>query len=98
MGGLITALAGMALRCMCDKKFNVVVSSFKFRFNQPFICVQGIMHLAFASLWVASQDTPWEPRGNGTVSVFLLFPVKEGSCLVLETTWLDHRNIPTGFV
>jgi len=90
----------MALRCICDKKFNfaVVVSYFKIRFNQPFISVQGIMHLAFAFLWVAPQDTPWEPRGNGTVSVFLFFPVKEGSCLVLETTWLDHRNIPTGFV
>ena len=26
------------------------------------------------------------------------FPAGEGSCLVLETTSLDHGDIPTGFV
>ena len=26
------------------------------------------------------------------------FPVGDGSCLVLETTSLDHGDIPTGFV
>ena len=29
---------------------------------------------------------------------FFFFPAGEGSCLVLETTSLNHGDIPTGFV
>ena len=29
---------------------------------------------------------------------YFFFPVREGSCLVLETALLDHGNIPMGFV
>ena len=43
-------------------------------------------------------ENPQEPRGSGTVLVFPFFPTGEGSCLVLETTLLDLKNIPTGFV
>ena len=36
---------------------------------------------------------------GGTVQLwYFFFPVGEESCLVLETTRLDHGNIPTGFV
>ena len=44
-----------------------------------------------------SPGHPWEARGNGVVLVFL-FPAGEGSCLVLETTLVDHEDIPTGLV
>ena len=37
-------------------------------------------------------------RGNGTVFFISFFPAGEGSCLVLETTSLDHGDIPKGFV
>ena len=39
-----------------------------------------------------------EARRNGLVLVLLFFPAGEGSCLVLETTSVDHGDIPTGFV
>ena len=38
-----------------------------------------------------------EPRKNGTVLIFL-FPLGEGSGLVLNTTSQDHGDILTGFV
>ena len=56
------------------------------------------MHLSFSSPWVDPRDIPGEPRGNGTVLVFLFSPAGERNCLVLETTSLEHGNIPTGFV
>ena len=53
-----------------------------------------VMHLSFASPWV----DPREPRRNGTVLIFLFFPMGERSCLVLETNSLSNENILTGFV
>ena len=52
------------------------------------------MHFSFSSVWVNRG----EPRGDGTVLVFIFFLLGEGSCLVLETTSLDDEDIPTGFV
>ena len=43
-------------------------------------------------------STPGEPRGNGTVLVFLFCPAGDWRCLVLKTTLLDHSDIHTGFV
>ena len=60
-----------------------------------------VVHLSFPSPWVEPQDTPGEPTGRqGEWSSFGIsfFPAGEGSCLVLETTSVDHGNIPTGFV
>ena len=59
------------------------------------------MHLLFASLWVDLRDTPEEPTGSqgGWYSFGIsFFPAGEGSCLVLETTSLNHGETPTGFV
>ena len=56
------------------------------------------MRFSFASPWLDPLDLPGEPRGNGTVLVFLFFPAGDGNCLVLETTLLDHGEIATGFV
>ena len=44
---------------------------------------------------------PWGTRGNprGMVQFwYFLFAAGEGSCLVLETTSLDHGDIPTGLL
>ena len=46
-------------------------------------------------------STPGTPPGiqGGWYSFGIsFFPAREGSCLVLETTPLDHGDIPTGFV
>ena len=56
-----------------------------------------VMHLSFASPWVDPRDTHGNPEGRVHFWYFF-FPLREGSCLVLETTSLDHGNIPTGFV
>ena len=39
-----------------------------------------------------------ESKGNSDVLVFLFFPAGKGSCLVLETTSLDHGDVPRGYV
>ena len=47
------------------------------------------------------RDTPEEPTGTQGEWHSLdisLFPLGKGSCLVLETTSLDHGDIQTGFV
>ena len=46
-------------------------------------------------------EHPWGTHGNpgGMVQFWhFFFLVGDERCLVLETTSLDHRNIPTGFV
>ena len=61
----------------------------------------AVMDLSFASPWVDPRDTPGEPTGiqGGWYSFGIsFFPAREGSCLVLETTPLDHGDIHTGFV
>ena len=60
-----------------------------------------LMHLSFAFPWIDPWDTPREPTGtqeewNGVGISF--FPTGQGSCLVLESSLLDHEDIPTGFV
>ena len=45
-----------------------------------------------------SPGNPWEPRVEWYSFGVSFFPAGEGSCLVLETTSLDHGDIPTGFV
>ena len=58
------------------------------------------MHLSFASPWVNALDTPGEPTGTqGEWYSFGIsfFPTAEGSCLVLEMTPLDHRDIHSWF-
>ena len=70
------------------------------------VCVRddyycNVMHLSFASPLVDVQDTPGQPTGTqGEWYSFGIsfFPRGEGSCLVLETTLLNHGDIPTGFV
>ena len=60
-----------------------------------------IRQLLFASPWVDPWDTPEEPRGTqgGMVQFGIsFFLAGEGSCLVLDTSSLDHGDIPTGFV
>lgn len=55
------------------------------------------MHLSFSSPW----STPGEPMGSpGEWSRFGIsfFPAGEGSWLVSEKTFMDHGDIPTGFV
>ena len=51
--------------------------------------------------WVDPWDTPRGPRRTqgGMVQFGIsFFLAGEGSCLVLDTTLLDHGDIPTGFV
>jgi len=59
------------------------------------------MHLSFASSRVELRDTPGGTHeSSGGMVQFYYFNILagEGSCLVLETISLDHRDIPTGFV
>ena len=55
------------------------------------------MHLSFASPWADPWDTHGHP-GRWYSFCIAFLPAREGSCLVLETTSLDHVDIPTGFV
>ena len=60
-----------------------------------------IRQLSFDSPWVDRWDTPGEPRGTqgGMVQFGIcFFPAGEGNCLVLDTSSLNHGDIPTGFV
>ena len=60
-----------------------------------------IMHLSFVSPWVDPQDTPLgtHRKPGGMVQFwYFFFPAGKESCLVLETTLLDHGYIPMGFV
>ena len=60
-----------------------------------------LMHLSFASPCVDPWDTPGEPSGTQRewYSFGISFsPAAEGNCVVLETTFLDHGDIPTGLV
>ena len=50
---------------------------------------------------VDPRDTLGEPTGTQEERYSFgisFFPAGEGSCLVLETTLLDHGDIPMGFV
>ena len=70
------------------------------------VCVRhgylcNIMHLSFASPWADPRATHGQPTGaQGEWHNFGIsfFPTGEESCLVLETTFLDQGDIPTGFV
>ena len=60
--------------------------------------VSSVMYLSSTFSLVNPRDNPGagnprEPRGNGTVLVFLFFHAGEVSCLVLRTTLLDLRDI-----
>ena len=39
------------------------------------------------------MESHWEWSSSG----ISFFPVRKGSCVVLETTSVDHGDIPTGF-
>ena len=60
-----------------------------------------IMQLSLAFRLVDPWDTPGEPRGSqgGMVQFGIYFFLAgEGSCLVLNTTSLDHRDISRGYI
>ena len=59
-----------------------------------------IVHLSFAFLWFDPPDTSRNPTELSHQFQFGIssFPTGEGSFLVLETTSLNHGNIPTRFV
>ena len=60
-----------------------------------------IIQLSLAFPWVDPWDTPGEPRGTqgGMVQFDISFSLaREGSCLVLDTTSLDHRDISRGYI
>lgn len=48
---------------------------------------------SFASSWIYPRDTHGNPDG-----MVHFYPAGEGSCLVLETTSLDHGDVPSGYV
>ena len=50
------------------------------------------MHLSFASPWVDPRDISGEPRGNGTVLVFL-FPPQERGIKVYLSPFISFRFV-----
>lgn len=72
-------------------------SSFAHSVNSEDLSQVGYYALIICFPVGRAPGCPQERRGNGTVLVVLFFPAGEGSCLVWETTLLDHGDIPTGF-
>ena len=55
------------------------------------------MHLSFSSPW-STPGEPMESPGEWSRFGISFFPAGEGSWLVSEKTFMDHGDIPTGFV